>query len=122
MSPVPNGTSRHAEPEGTILLADDNADMRDYVSRLLRSKYRVETAANGDEALALALADPPDLVLADVMMPGLDGFELLRALRTEPNTKNVPVVLLVGASRRGIAQRRDGCGGRRLPGQAFQRA
>ena len=50
--------------------------------------------ADGSEALAEALADPPDLVLTDVMMPGLDGFELLAALRADERTRNVPVILL----------------------------
>jgi signal transduction histidine kinase len=88
-----------AEPEtvggaaGRILLVDDNADMRDYVRRLL-ARWTVETAADGTSALASALASPPDLVLADVMMPGLDGFELLRALRSHPRTATVSVILL----------------------------
>lgn len=105
---VPSGSelSHQPEPEGRVLLADDNADMRDYVSRLLRTKYRVETVPNGEEALARALADPPDLVLADVMMPGLDGFELLKALRTHASTKDVPVVLL--SARAGEESRSEG--------------
>ncbi|HEX5715444.1 MAG TPA: ATP-binding protein, partial [Thermoanaerobaculia bacterium] len=76
-----------------ILLVDDNADMREYVRRLL-GPWTVETAADGTSALESALAAPPDLVLADVMMPGLDGFELLRALRSHPRTATVPVILL----------------------------
>ncbi len=103
---IPPGASPNAEPEGRVLLADDNADMCDYVSRLLKNKYRVETVANGAQALERALAEPPDLVLADVMMPGLDGFELLKALRTQPSTKNVPVVLL--SARAGEESRSEG--------------
>ncbi|MEA2559991.1 MAG: hypothetical protein QOH06_1495 [Acidobacteriota bacterium] len=79
--------------EARILLVDDNADMREYVRRLL-GRWAVETAADGTSALASALASPPDLVLADVMMPGLDGFELLSALRSDPRTATVPVILL----------------------------
>jgi PAS domain S-box-containing protein len=78
-----------------ILLADDNADMRDYVQRLLRSHHwEVEAVADGAQALAAAGAHRPDLVLADVMMPGLDGFALLRALRANPHTAAIPVLLL----------------------------
>ena len=81
-------------PRARVLLADDNADMRDYVARLLREHWTVEAVSNGQAALDAARAHPPDLVLADVMMPGLDGFELLRALRRHPATATVPVVLL----------------------------
>lgn len=77
-----------------ILLADDNADMRDYVTHLLSPQYRVEAVANGLAALAAARENVPDLVLSDVMMPGLDGFELLRQLRAEQQTREVPVILL----------------------------
>ncbi len=77
-----------------VLVVDDNADMRGYLVRLLRKQYQVQAVADGDSALAAALANPPDLVLADVMMPGLDGFALLRALRADPRTREVPVVLL----------------------------
>jgi len=77
-----------------VLLADDNADMREYVTRLLKSEYDVEAVGDGRAALAAVRAQLPDLVLADVMMPSLDGFGLLRALREDPVTREVPVVLL----------------------------
>jgi CheY-like chemotaxis protein len=79
---------------GRILLADDNSDMRDYVSRLLRGRWTVQTVSDGQQALDAAIAAPPDLVLTDVMMPNLDGFGLLGALRAHPRTKNVPVIML----------------------------
>jgi len=85
-------------PPGTgerILLADDNADMRDYISRLLRGAgYSVEAVGTGGAALAAARAVAPDLVLSDVMMPGLDGFGLLRALRADATLRRIPVLLL----------------------------
>jgi signal transduction histidine kinase len=81
-------------PRARILVADDNADMREYVSRLLREHWTVEAVADGRAALEAARARTPDLVLTDVMMPGLDGFELLRALRADPRTSTVPVILL----------------------------
>jgi signal transduction histidine kinase/DNA-binding response OmpR family regulator len=77
-----------------ILLADDNADMRDYVTRLLRGRWAVETAADGATALERALEAPPDLILSDVMMPGLDGHQLLRALRADERTRAIPVIFL----------------------------
>ena len=77
-----------------VLWADDNADMREYVRRLLAEQYDVTAVADGLTALAAARAAPPDLILTDVMMPGLDGFALLRELRTDERTRSVPVVLL----------------------------
>ncbi len=77
-----------------ILWADDNADMRDYVRRLLADRYEVTAVPDGEAALAAALAKPPDLVLTDVMMPGLDGFGLLRELRANRSTHTIPVILL----------------------------
>jgi signal transduction histidine kinase len=77
-----------------ILVADDNADMREYMSRLLAPHWEVEAVEDGQAALDSALARPPDLVLSDVMMPRMDGVALLRALRADPRTESVPVVLL----------------------------
>jgi signal transduction histidine kinase len=77
-----------------ILLADDNADMRDYVVRLLRPGYEVEAVGDGRAALLAARANPPDLILSDVMMPHMDGFGLLDGIRTDPALRDLPVVLL----------------------------
>jgi PAS domain S-box-containing protein len=77
-----------------ILLADDNADMRDYLKRLLSQHYEVEAVAEGAAVLARMRQQLPDLVLTDVMMPGIDGFEVLRSLRSDPATQNIPVILL----------------------------
>ncbi len=78
-----------------ILLADDNADMRNYLQRLLRAAgLRVEAVTDGEEALAAARRFKPDLVLSDVMMPKLDGFGLLAALRADVNLRDIPVLLL----------------------------
>nr|HEX4313430.1 ATP-binding protein [Kofleriaceae bacterium] len=81
-------------PRPRVLVADDNADMRDYLARLLAPTCDVELAGDGAAALASALATPPDLVLSDVMMPELDGVELVAELRRHPATHAVPVVLL----------------------------
>jgi PAS domain S-box-containing protein len=81
-------------PRARILLADDNADLRDYLTRLLAARYDVRAVANGAQALAAALDAPPDLVLSDVMMPELDGYGLVRELRADPRTSAIPVVLL----------------------------
>ena len=77
-----------------VLVADDNVDMRRYIGRLLSGQYQVETVADGEAALAAVRQRIPDLILTDVMMPRLDGFGLLRALRCDPRTAGLPVILL----------------------------
>lgn len=77
-----------------ILVVDDNADMRAHLSRLLQARWRVSTAPDGASALQRVRARAPDLVLADIMLPGLDGLGLLDALRKNAATANIPVVLL----------------------------
>jgi PAS domain S-box-containing protein len=78
-----------------ILLVEDNADMRDYVRRLLEQDgYRVELTADGQEALDRARQGSYDLILSDVMMPRLDGIQLLRAIRTDAKLKSTPVMLV----------------------------
>ena len=89
-----------------ILLADDNADMRDYIRRLLSGSYIVQTVADGLAALTAIEKNPPDLVLTDVMMPGMDGFELLRSLRSNPATQDIPIILL--SARAGEESRIEG--------------
>ncbi len=78
----------------TILVADDNADMRAYLASLLGQRWSVEVATNGREAVALAMRNPPDLIVTDVMMPVLDGFGLLAELRADERTRDIPVVML----------------------------
>ena len=79
---------------GRLLVADDNADMREYLRRLLSPHWAVELVPNGAVALARALEAPPDLVLSDVMMPEMDGVSLLNALRADARTSTVPVILI----------------------------
>ncbi|MFN3324639.1 MAG: ATP-binding protein [Bryobacteraceae bacterium] len=98
--------ARQEEPPARVLVADDNADMRDYIRRILAPSYEVIEAASGSEALAGALKALPDLVLADVMMPGIGGFELLRRLRADPRTRTVPVILI--SARAGEESRVEG--------------
>jgi PAS domain S-box-containing protein len=77
-----------------VLLADDNRDMREYVQRLLGRKFHVIAVEDGEQGLQAAIEDPPDLVLTDVMMPRRNGFELLQALRENPATAAIPVIML----------------------------
>ncbi len=99
-SPVPR------PPQAHILLADDNADMRDYIQRLLQGAYTVQTVADGRAALTAIQTRLPDLVLTDVMMPKMDGFELLRWLRSNATTQEIPIILL--SARAGEESRIEG--------------
>ncbi|HKV13328.1 MAG TPA: ATP-binding protein, partial [Thermoanaerobaculia bacterium] len=104
--PEPAPEAQGAPGGARILLADDNADMRDYVRHLLSGPYEVEAVADGESALAAARLCPPDLVLTDIMMPGLDGFALLKELRADPRTASIPVILL--SARAGEESRVEG--------------
>lgn len=81
-------------PRPRLLIADDNRDMRDYLYDLLHAEYDVRLVPDGRTALAAAVESPYDLVLTDAMMPGMDGFELVRALRAGPGTSHLPIVML----------------------------
>ena len=91
-----------------VLLADDNADMRTYVRQLLSPRYHVEAVADGAQALEAARRLRPDLILSDVMMPALNGFELLTALRGDAGLSDIPVILL--SARAGEESRIEGLG------------
>jgi PAS domain S-box-containing protein len=100
------------EKRARVLLVDDNADMRGYLKRLLIPHYDVMPAANGQEALDRISVAPPDLVLSDIMMPVLDGLGMLDAIRADPATNTLPVILLSArageeARVQGLAARAD---------------
>ena len=93
-APRGDGAARPGAEQGRVLIVDDNADMRAYLSRLLEPSYQIETATDGEDALARIAARPPDLVLTDVMMPRLDGVGLLKHLRANEPTRDLPVIVL----------------------------
>jgi diguanylate cyclase (GGDEF)-like protein/PAS domain S-box-containing protein len=103
---VAGRTERVSGERARILLADDNADMRDYVSRLLAPRYEVEAVGDGEAALAAIARTKPNLVLSDIMMPRLDGMQLLARLRADPQTNTLPIVLL--SARAGEESRVEG--------------
>ncbi|MDI3286853.1 ATP-binding protein [Polyangium sp. 15x6] len=104
--PEPSIGALAPKPNARILLVDDNADMRAYVGRILGEHWKVEAVADGAAALEAARASRPDLVLTDVMMPNLDGFGLLRALRDDAALCDVPVIML--SARAGEESRVEG--------------
>ena len=77
-----------------VLIADDNADMRDYLVHLLRNQYAVHAVADGKQALDAVRVLRPSLVLTDVMMPGLDGIGVVNAIRSDESLKGIPIILL----------------------------
>ncbi len=111
-SSLPTASPSELPPEITmqparVLVADDNADMREYVTRLLRQQqWTVQTVSDGVQALAAVRETRPDLILTDVMMPNLDGFGLLQALRDDPSTSTIPVIML--SARAGEESRVEG--------------
>lgn len=85
----------HPSAPARVLIADDNADMREYLTRLLHGAgYQVRAVNDGQQALEAIRVDAPDLVVSDVMMPRLNGLALVGALRGDPRTASVPVLLL----------------------------
>jgi signal transduction histidine kinase/DNA-binding response OmpR family regulator len=93
-SGTPSSRKSPSNEASRILVADDNADMREYIARLLGQHWHVEAVSDGLEALQAARRAPPDLLISDVMMPLLDGFGLLRELRLDPRTAGTPTILL----------------------------
>lgn len=82
----------------TILVADDNRELRKYIRNALCDRYRVIEAADGDKAVRLTLSHLPHLVVSDVMMPGKDGIEVCRTLKNDLRTSHIPVILLTACS------------------------
>ncbi len=82
-------------PSGNILVVDDDEDILELVSyNLTKAGYKVAKATTGEEALKAARTKVPDLILLDIMLPGLDGFEVCNTLKRDPRTTNVPVIML----------------------------
>ncbi len=104
--PCPPASNVASASRPRIVVADDNSDMRQYLVRLLAEDFAVEAVPDGQAALSLARERPPDLILSDVMMPRLDGIELLRELRADPALKEVPIILL--SARAGEESRLEG--------------
>lgn len=87
-------TTASQEERPYVLLADDNADMREYIRKLLGDRCEVAAVKDGAAALEAIARRPPDLVISDVMMPLIDGFALVKLLKQNPVTMNLPVLLL----------------------------
>jgi two-component system alkaline phosphatase synthesis response regulator PhoP len=77
-----------------ILIADDEPDIRLMVSRMLGKEYVVLEAADGEEAVNVARVQKPDLILMDIMMPGIDGYSACYSVKADPATKSIPVIMV----------------------------
>lgn len=87
------------EKKATVLIVDDTPDNVALMSSLLRGTYRVKAATDGEKALQIAASDDqPDLILLDIVMPGMDGYEVCRRLKQEPKTADIPVIFLTSRS------------------------
>ena len=81
--------------KATLLVVDDTPDNLSLMSALLKDRYKVKVANHGEKGLRIAAsATPPDLVLLDVMMPEMDGYEVCRRLKADPRTRHIPVIFL----------------------------
>ena len=105
LSLPPTPAPQPAHPE-TILLVEDDPDLRGWLRQVLGTRYTVQEASDGAAALARVRDAPPDLVLTDAMMPGMDGLALCDALRADPDTRHLPVIML--SARAGAARRVEG--------------
>ena len=102
LGPVLHLGPAHSEDSALprIVIAEDNMELATYIASLLREPYQTRIAHDGEEALSLIRAWPPDLVLSDVMMPKRDGLSLCRQLKADPETAQIPVVLLTAMTHR----------------------
>ena len=91
---IPVADSDTGERRPVVLVVEDNAEIRDYISQSLSGEYTVISASNGNEGHDLALRNTPDIVVSDIMMPGMDGITLCKTLKTDIRTSHIPVILL----------------------------
>jgi DNA-binding response OmpR family regulator len=97
-----------------ILLVEDDINLRDiYSARLAAEKYDIITASDGEEALATAVKEKPDLIILDVMMPKISGFDVLDILRSTPETKEVKVIMMTALSQESDKTRGESLGANR---------
>ncbi len=82
----------------TVLVVDDTEANIDILVETLDSEYEVSIAMDGESALETIDTDPPDLILLDIMMPGMDGYEVCRRLKSEPKTSGIPIIFITAMS------------------------
>ena len=94
-APVSTGPDAGSgDKEYTILIAEDHTELRVFLERLFSRRYNVLAASNGEEAYGIAAAEPVDLIISDILMPGMDGFELCGKVKQDPELCHIPLILL----------------------------
>jgi len=91
-------TKHEGAPIYTVLIVEDNSEIRTLIKETLQFRYKIITAENGVLGLAIAQSEIPDIIISDVMMPEMDGFELCKKLKTDEHTSHIPVILLTAKS------------------------
>ena len=111
VEPAPAGADKQPSPDSRVLVVDDNAQNRELLAAYLESiPVRVETCPDGVEALQRISESPPDLILLDIMMPRMSGFEVCRKLKTHPATREIPVIMVTALNEMGDIERAVDCG------------
>jgi len=106
LQPFPGMQNPRPEPSPLVLVVDDNGDLRDlYATYFLAAGFRVDTASDGISGLAHARLDAPDLIVADLSMPHLDGWEMARRLKDDQRTMRIPIIAVTGRAFGGSAER-----------------
>ncbi len=90
----PDPIPPHLDDKPLVLIVEDNADLQRYLAESLKGDYRVSFALNGQEGIDLGVAELPDLIVSDLMMPKVDGMELVRQMKSDERTSHIPVILL----------------------------
>jgi two-component system phosphate regulon response regulator PhoB len=108
--PQTDYVANNAKPKKILLVEDDDALASVYVTRLQAEGFDIQRVPNGEDALAAALSYSPDLILLDVMMPKVSGFDVLDILRNTPETANVQVIMLTALSQEEDKQRAQSLG------------
>ena len=94
ITPQPVNTSNTAQEKSDILIVEDNQDVSDYVVSCLQDQYNTLTARDGQQGLRMAQEHSPDLIISDVMMPTMDGYQMTRAIRKDDQCNHIPIILL----------------------------
>lgn len=121
MVAVTGGGSRKRTGKPMVLVIDDDDEFCDQIELVLRKDFKVVTATSGKEGVSVASKHRPDLILLDILMPGLDGYEVCRVLKESDATKNTPVIILSSTDREDVWARAEDAGADDFISKTFKR-